>query len=95
MTRDAPRAAAVFTAAELAARLDALSARLLAADPGPEPARCWCCGRTPDNPRERRVGRLGWFTRRLWPGTNCECVEIYCPLCFARWGWHDPPEVYR
>lgn len=91
----APYAHDVFTPEEMDRRIADLSARLLAADPGPEPKGvCWACGALPPEyvGRGGRVRRgLNTFHHRACPG-YANAVETYCLNCFARWGWPDYPD---
>lgn len=84
----APAANAVFSPAELDERIKA-HARRVEADPesrGGARAVCWCCGAT--CPSGSWVDNSGWYCRGInlagWCGS-----EIYCPECFAEWGWPD------
>lgn len=53
---------------------------------GIEPVRCWSC---PATTRDRvNLYVIGWRCRTLRK-VGCRIREVYCPDCFARWGWGD------
>ncbi|VTS08513.1 hypothetical protein [Tuwongella immobilis] len=54
--------------------------------PEPRTGKCWCCGIPAPGTASRE--RRDWHAREFMKGI-CE-REIYCPACFAEWGW--PPE---
>ena len=56
---------------------------------GPEPARCWLCGKSAG--RSAHVRKLGWAVRlvRFWGQYTAD--EVYCPECFAEHGWPECP----
>lgn len=43
---------------------------------------CWACGRTCN---VKHLKRDGWQVRPFLSRVK----EVYCPDCFARWGWGD------
>ncbi len=49
------------------------------------PPSCWACGKV--CPKGTHILRAGWFFREL--SNECE-REIYCPECFAEYGFPDP-----
>lgn len=90
-----PEAQRAFPGAEFDARLESLAARAAAGLPldrdGPaEQIRglaieCWACGRgTMDRVN---LAALGWVSRPVVGLSNVH--EVYCPMCFKRWGWPD------
>ena len=54
---------------------------------------CWACGvvcTPPLGPRwSERSG--GWVSRKTVVMQTHKETEVYCPQCFAEWGW--PPET--
>jgi hypothetical protein len=55
----------------------------------PQSPECWACGVT--CPSGTRIAKAGW-AKRVVSVLAVELVEMYCPACFARWGWPDVPE---
>lgn len=53
------------------------------------PPECWACGKLA--PQCSYVGRFGWRTRAVQV-EYYTMTEVYCPDCFARWGWPEPIE---
>jgi len=51
----------------------------------PQRARCWACGRSE---WAKRLRPGGWAVRAIESG-KARYLEIYCPDCYAQWGW--PP----
>lgn len=47
---------------------------------------CWACGAAA--PRRARLLEIGWRSRTGRHGTKT-LTEVYCPGCFAAWGWPD------
>lgn len=47
--------------------------------------RCWCCGAVP--PRRSHVVKYGWEARWLVLYGAVKVREVYCPDCFAEFGW--------
>lgn len=83
-----PAANEVFTPEELAARIEKLAA-LHADAPDVGAIVCWACGRLAPLNSGYSAHCQGWVSRTLdylgWPTLK----ELYCPECFARWGWPD------
>jgi hypothetical protein len=51
---------------------------------------CWCCGAVP--PVSTWVAKHGWHVREIMTGCH-RAKEMYCPDCFAEWGWPDGGET--
>jgi hypothetical protein len=46
---------------------------------------CWVCGKSGPY---RYLLKNGWYVREI-PLMSDKCREVYCPTCFAQWGWPD------
>ena len=57
--------------------------------PRPQPPECWACGTA--CPTGTRVAAAGW-RKRVVLTLGIPLVELYCPVCFAQWGWPSVPE---
>jgi hypothetical protein len=54
----------------------------------PEPVTCWACGKPAG--RKSHVNKIGWKVRHInLTAQSRPTNEVYCPECFARWGWPD------
>lgn len=98
-----PAAADAFTAEEMEDRIARYAALIEAGQPlplfgkeqptDPNPIRrfldtsCWACGRVCSR---KDANEEGWVSRRdKHGGRDYHLTEIYCPECFAMWGWPD------
>lgn len=50
---------------------------------------CWACNRPGLNAKSLR--KRGWRVRLTEVSGSVWVREMYCPACFAEWGW--PPET--
>lgn len=48
---------------------------------------CWCCGLR--NPARAHLRKFGWEVRPAPSAVGGGIVEMYCPSCYAEWGWPD------
>lgn len=52
-----------------------------------QPPVCWACGKP--SPKHSKISTIGWQVREIRIEHWTE-REIYCPDCFAEWGWPEP-----
>jgi hypothetical protein len=80
-----PAACEAFDPDELAARLDRLAELHARAEPphGEGQTECFACGKLVAG---KYAAARGW---KLRPFPPWNFSEVYCPDCFAEWGWPE------